>query len=707
VALTLLPLVCLALLYWLLLPVAGSGADATVQPRRLALLYASLGCGVFMVVSTEVLSLFHALTRSWTAALWGGAAIVLAAAVRTRRGRPSVSDLLPSGRGVDPVIWVCLSGCAVVLAVTAFIALAAAPNTWDSMTYHLARVMHWQQDRSVAFYATGIQRQIHLTPGAEYIALHLHLLSGGDRLDNIPQWLAGTGSLLVVSLIAARLGATARGQALAAVVCATLPMGILQSTSTQNDYVVAYWLACLVALIVGVAPRAWVWAPALGAAVGLAILTKATAYVFATPFLVWLAARLVRDDGGHVAAEERPRGNQASHGPPTRWSARLARLVGIAALAGVVAVGLNSGQFARNHALYGTPFGPDGEGDQQEIEYLNGLFSSRELASNVMRNATLQVSAPVSSVNRLTERAVVAAHRALGIDPNDSRTTYGQTRFSVRQTSNGEDTAGNPLQFALLVAVGVVVATNRRYRRSPVAPYLLCLLAGFLLFSLLLRWQPWNSRLVLPLFVLASAAAGVVLGDMPRRLPSVAFAVGLALAAIPWLVANRSRPLVASVALQTSSSILSTSRTDQYFAKRPELQAPYRSAATLITTRHARRVGIVCHEEGWEYPLWVLLGAGRHGTPVIEHTGVRNLSARLGEPAADTFDAIVCIDCQPAEQHQLEREGFQPAQIGPLTVLFAGEVHPPQLRRTFMRIQSASTPSRQVNFLPSSRLRAL
>ena len=45
----------------------------------------------------------------------------------------------------------------------------------------------------------------------------------------------------------------------------------------------------------------------------------------------------------------------------------------------------------------GTPLGPDGEGDQQEIKYLNGLFSGRELASNVMRNATLQVSAPVSS----------------------------------------------------------------------------------------------------------------------------------------------------------------------------------------------------------------------------------------------------------------------------------------------------------------------
>ena len=145
-------------------------------------------------------------------------------------GRPALEP-----RGVDPLVWVCLPGCAVVVAVTGLIALVAAPNTWDSMTYHLTRVMHWQQDRSLDFYATNIQRQLHLTPGGGVCDPHLHLLSGGDRLDNLPQWLARTGGLFVVSLIAARLGATARGQAFAALFCATPPMGILQSTSTQND----------------------------------------------------------------------------------------------------------------------------------------------------------------------------------------------------------------------------------------------------------------------------------------------------------------------------------------------------------------------------------------------------------------------------------------------------------------------------------------
>ena len=599
---------------------------------------------MLLATSTEALSAFSALTRAAVAAVWGGATILLAAAVAARR-RPLMGNLLPSARGVDPVVWACLAGCAVVAAVTACIVLVAAPNTWDSMTYHLTRQMHWQQDRSLDFYATNIQRQLHLTPGAEYATLHLHLLSGGDRLANLPQWLASMGSLFVVSLIAARLGATARGQALAALVGATLPMGILQSSSTQNDYVVAYWLACLAALVTDSTPRTWPWMVALGAALGLATLTKATAFVFALPFLVWLAVRM---------------------------RTRLGQLAAVVVVSGLLLIGANGGQFARNYDLYGSPFGPDGEGDRQEIKYLNGYFSGPELASNVLRNTTLQISTPVSGLNHLMERAVVAVHRGLGIDPSDPQTTYGTTRFSVRQASNGEDTAGNPLHFALLVGVAVVVVASRRYRRSPLLPYLLCLAMGFLLFSLLLRWQPWNSRLMLPLFVLGSAVTGSVLGDIPRRLPMAAFAIGLTLAATPWLVANRSRPLVASAALQTSPSILATSRTDQYFAKRPQLEEPYRSAAALIAARGAQRVGLICHEDAWEYPLWVLLGSGRRPTPIIEHAAVRNVSARLGSPDLDAFDAIVCLDCQPQNRDRLEGQGFQLAlDDGPVTVLFA------------------------------------
>jgi 4-amino-4-deoxy-L-arabinose transferase-like glycosyltransferase len=98
------------------------------------------------------------------------------------------------------------------------------------------------------------------------------------------------GSLIGVSLIVERLKRTSRAALLSAVVAATVPMGVLQASSTQNDYVVTFWLVCaaysiLTTMDAGSMPLSH--AAAIGVASGLAILTKGTAYVYLLPFLGW------------------------------------------------------------------------------------------------------------------------------------------------------------------------------------------------------------------------------------------------------------------------------------------------------------------------------------------------------------------------------------------------------------------------------------
>lgn len=67
-----------------------------------------------------------------------------------------------------------------ILATTLLIALVAPPNTWDSMTYHLARVANWIQLESVHFYPTSIDGQNYQMPLAEFAILQLQLLSNSD-----------------------------------------------------------------------------------------------------------------------------------------------------------------------------------------------------------------------------------------------------------------------------------------------------------------------------------------------------------------------------------------------------------------------------------------------------------------------------------------------------------------------------------------------
>ena len=128
------------------------------------------------------------------------------------------------------------------------VALLAEPNNFDSQTYHLPKVEHWVAQGGLDFWPTAIHRQVTIPPGAEYLLLHLRLLTGGDALHNLVQWAAGVVCLLAAARITAQLGGGRRAQLLTAFVLATTPMVVLQATSTQTDLVCAAWVACAATL---------------------------------------------------------------------------------------------------------------------------------------------------------------------------------------------------------------------------------------------------------------------------------------------------------------------------------------------------------------------------------------------------------------------------------------------------------------------------
>ncbi|NJK35143.1 MAG: hypothetical protein HC919_09410 [Oscillatoriales cyanobacterium SM2_2_1] len=184
-----------------------------------------------------------------------------------------------------------------VLFITLATALIAPPDNWDSMTYHMSRVMHWMQNRSVEHYPTHILRQVSLPPGAGYLVMHLQFLAGGDYLANLVQWLAYFGCILVTTLIVQRLIGSDQQEYewLGGLITASIPMAILQSTTTQTDLAVSYWLVCFLYFIIrtNTYKRSdLIW---IGLTLGLAILTKPTAYVFGLPTFCLFLLRLIKD----------------------------------------------------------------------------------------------------------------------------------------------------------------------------------------------------------------------------------------------------------------------------------------------------------------------------------------------------------------------------------------------------------------------------
>jgi hypothetical protein len=582
--------------------------------RRRSFLSAAIIWGLVVTAISETLSLFRSLSFWWILIAW---LVVVAVFAMKRSLGTAVRRPHPSGPVLESGWWCALVGVAVVVSGVGLIALLAPPNTSDSLTYHMPRVAHWVQNRSVVNYPTHIPRQLHLAPWSEFAIMQFQVLSGGDRLANLIQWLAMLGSLLGVSLITHQLGGDWRCQVLAVVVVATIPMGILQSTGTQTDYVVSFWLVCFVSYVVEFARSEGaighdaeaMWA---GASLGLAILTKATAYVVGLPFVLWLLGRA--------------------------WQRRSWRTPVILLL--VVFV-INAGHWSRNVQLYGSPLGPGREGP---FRYANEAFGPSRLISNAVRNIALHICTPTERINGVLDDAISRLHGVLGIDINDPKTTWPLTTFHVPAPHYAfhEDYAGNPLHAALIaLSCLMLLAVQKLRRRRDLLTYAGALITAFLVFVLYLKWQPWHSRLHLPLFVLWSPIIGVIWGQH-QRLTKVLAAL-LLIMCLPWVTCNSSRPLLGQ------ESVISRSRVDQYFSNWSGLREPIVAAMARFKESGCTNLGLWI--DGVEYPVWVLAGqeAGRSEVR-IEHVYVKNASLRsplASEVAAFDPCAILLIVAHP------------------------------------------------------------
>ncbi len=602
------------------------------QGWRRALLYAALICGLLVAASTELLSLFHAINFWTIAALWGLTILIaLVVLIRNRKNIRFTPSLAPaSALTVDA--WLLLASVIFIAGATAVIAFYAAPNTWDSMTYHLARIIHWTQNRSVEFYPTNILRQLHLNPWSEYAMMQFLLLSGSDKLVNFVQWFSMAGSLVGVTLIAKQLGATPRGQVYAAAIAATIPMGILQASSTQNDYAAAFWLVCFVYF--GFAfKRSGTMRDALatGIALGIAILTKATVYIFAIPFLLWFSCSIL-------------------------WKDRLSAIRPLFAIALIVLL-LNSGHYTRNYGLYGNPLGP-GQESETGHKYSNDIFTVPALASNMIRNFGMNLGTPDYRINIKLDRFFYKIHEWIGISPNDPRTTWTGTEFHVGYTSYYDGKAGSPLHvWMILLVVPIFLSQKRDKGDEPW--FLVSLLAGFLIFCFYLRYQSWHSRLLLPLVVLWSPFIAQTLTQFRARWLIGVSMLALVAASMVWIFYNETHRL------SGNENIFETDRAQQYMNRNKSLYRPFIETVDLLNRKSCSDIGLMTDWDGWEYPLWEMLKKDLPNIH-IEHVNVNNISNRYSSKlpfSAFSPCAIVVINLAPPDQVTLNGKTYVVTQI--------------------------------------------
>jgi 4-amino-4-deoxy-L-arabinose transferase-like glycosyltransferase len=485
-----------------------------------------------------------------------------------------------------------------------------------------------------------------MPPFVEYAILHLFLLSGGDGFVNLVQWFGMTGSVLAVSMIAGFLGARRVGQWLSAIFTITLPMGILQSTSTQTDYVAGFWNLCVIyyTLVLARQARSGLGGSSriipvmLGLSFSLGILTKGTIYAIVLPFLGYLLVTLIASRS---------------------WKSLIAAIV----LGLVFSLGLNLPLWIRNYSTFASPLGPGA------ASLGSAAWNPLLAMSTALRDATNQLATPIGPGNKILYLLMQKVHQVLGLDLSDPRTTLGEYRIRF---SYHEDYAGNPVHFLLgnlsILYIPILFLSSRRLQRGQKANrhedriveqlpvlkgaslYSLLMFLAYCCFALLFKWQTTNSRLLLPWLAALGPLVGVVVETFQLRFPRYWFAIFLFLNGLPYLLSNPSRPVFD---FHENESMLFVSRTDVQFYNSPEIQNELISVVEAARDLDCRSFGLELDSSTPEYLIWYVLAATGQE---VDRVGSFNSIPEVSNLVNSVYRPCVvfCIECGVAREKGYE-----------------------------------------------------
>lgn len=538
-------------------------ATLRISGRSLFLLAGAISAAATIVGTAIALSILNQLNRGgW---LIGEALVAAAAfAVWHFRGRPApVRGWRPSRRALrefasaSPIATAAAGLAALAMTVQFVVAVAVAPNNWDSMTYHLSRAAYWLQHDSARHFAGGTLRQVANAPNAELLQAWTMSLAGTDRYVELIQWAALLG-LAVAIYAGARVLRFGRGPAVfAGALFVLLPEALMQATTTQNDLVVALFLVTAAVFAVkGLRDRHTGELIVSGAALGLAVGTKGTALFGAGAVGILVIGALV------------------AYRPPRRVVA----IAAAAAIGGVAAFG------AFNYVLNQHDKGSLLGGVQGETKLPEGA----DVANNAVLVGWSFFDSPGVGIPVLD----LLSQRVAELLPDE--TTNG-LNTSLDTQVHEDASAFGLVGFVFLPAV-LLFSLFRR--RGPTARRLVA--AASILLMLVMMWKlvynPWWGRILLPMVAIGAPLLAML--GRRRALAAVVLVVAVP-NAVSSVLSDNAKPLLVASGGKT---IFDRDRLSQQTIQRPEVLPNVQAVFRLTGPDDA--IGFVGGEDSWDYPFF-------------------------------------------------------------------------------------------------------
>ena len=483
----------------------------------------------------------------------------------------------------------------------------SAPSTSDSMVYHLPRVMYWVQEKTLL---QDVIRNSHdyMAPFGEYILLHLYLLFGSDRMLFFSQWIAYVASVYIIGLIASQLGADHKVNQLVRLFTATLPIAVMQSSSTQVDMVVTV-LVLLSSYLSFLLRQSYVikYSILLGFVIGLGFLTKATfAFYLLLPICILLF--------------------------PLHKGFKKSVLVIVTIL--FLAFILQLRFISQNLLLYGNFLGVKISDKGKEAVYINEVITPFSTLSNLVRNFFVHLPTPFFS--SYIQNGIINLHNLIGFDINDPRITCCGTEFSVKSILYPqEDIVANPVHLIIIAVGGFLLIYKRKQLNKNLLIVFLYLstIISFILFSALIKWQPFHPRLEIPFFMIGTMSAIIILNTVKKLRPLYIGVILSSALALIVVFLNVSKPYISYSLFYDMVKTLKPPlvsipeafyvkpRQQQYFNARYYWYEPYVEIVDLLKKENNGEVVFSLGDE-FEYPIWALMNTYQIKKKVITYSQI-------------------------------------------------------------------------------------
>lgn len=599
----------------ILVAVSGLAVAATLRLRDLPRLV--LGAYVIgfaeIVVLMLVLSAFGAMTRP---AILGGAAAVFAVSVTCWLflGAPRPQSWPLSLRYLRA-----LRADSLLLALTVVVGLAllyvlalivgTPPNNWDSMTYHLARAAFWRQGEGIGYISDAYDERLNANPpNGEIVLTFLLEVGRNERLAGSIQFVAALAVAVGVFALALGVGLSRRQAAFGALLFLTLPVVLLQASTTQNDLVSASLLVAAAVFVLGDSRRELGLA---ALATALALGTKVPA-VYGLPVLAAIA--LVARPGG----------------------SRMRRLAAL--LAGTA---LGSYWYGVNVVRTGRPLGDLSETSEvtavleptQDVfaayaRLLDSLDVSGAVGADIIVYALVAwavvvtlligahngrrrkiVPALLTGTLVLTPLTLVPVGYSLwrgfaklhdAVEEPDRRLPV--TGWEAQTAASESFSWFGPL--GLLLVVGVGVATVVLFRRRALSSLAIVLVAAplafFVLISVSLAYDPWQGRFFMFPVALSASLWGLILRVQRYAVAAVAIAATSAALSLMHFLEKPSG--VALLTRDVPSSVWGMDRWGVQALLRPEVRPVLRFVETEVPSD--ARLALAIGADDFGYPAF-------------------------------------------------------------------------------------------------------